>query len=75
MKWIGEVKNDLKLAGITQKDILNRDIFRSKVHKWQVDQEDKPKKKTRTTWTDERKKAHNQRMRELWIHRKTNKRL
>ena len=45
VKWTGEVKNVLKLAGITQEDILNRDIFRSKVHKWQVDQEDKPKKK------------------------------
>ena len=75
MKWIGEVKNDLKLAGITQEDILNRDMFRIKVHKWQVDQEDKPKKKTGTTLADERKKAHSQRMRELWIHRKTNKRL
>ena len=72
VKWIGEVKNDLKLAGITQKDILNRDIFGSKVHKCHVDQEDKSKKKTGTTWTDERKKAHSQRMRELWIHRKTN---
>ena len=45
MKWIGEVKNDLKLAGITQENILNSDIFRMKGHKWQVDQEDKPKKK------------------------------
>ena len=47
VKWIGEVKIDLKLAGITQEDILNMDIFRIKVHKWQVDQEDKPKKKIR----------------------------
>ena len=45
MKWIGEIKNHLKLAGISQEDILNRDIFRIKVHKWQVDQEDKRKKK------------------------------
>ena len=44
MKWI-EVKNDLKLERITQEDILNRDIFRSKVHKWQADQEDNRSKK------------------------------
>ena len=75
MKWIGEVNNDLKLAGNTQETILNKDIFRIKVHKWQVDQEDKRKEKTGTTWTNERKKAHSQRMREFWIHRKTKKRL
>ena len=40
----------------------------------QVDQEDKPKKRTET-WTDERKKAHSQKIRELWIYMKTKKRL
>jgi len=30
IKWIEEVKNDLRLAGITQEDFLDRDIFRKK---------------------------------------------
>ena len=29
MKWIGEVKYDLKLAGITQDYVLNRDLFQN----------------------------------------------
>ena len=48
MKWIGEVKNYLKLVGVTKEDILNRDIFGIKVHKSLVDQEDKPKKNKKT---------------------------
>jgi len=32
MKWIGEIKQVLKLAGITQEDIQNRQIFKSKIH-------------------------------------------
>lgn len=71
IKWIEEVKNDLILAGITQEDFLDRDIFRKKICEWQVDQEDKPKKKTGSTWTDERKAAHSQRMKEIWAQRKT----
>lgn len=70
MKWIGEIKTDLKLAGITPEDIQNRKIFRSKIHKWQVDQEEKPKKKTGTTWSEERKEAHSKRMKEIWAQRK-----
>ena len=70
MKWIGEIKTDLKMAGITPEDVQNRKIFRSKIHKWQVDREEKPKKKTGTTWSEERKEAHSKRMKEIWAQRK-----
>ena len=72
MKWVGEIKTDLKLAGITPEDVQNREIFRSKIHKWQVDQEEEPKKKTGTTWSEERKEAHRKRMKEIWAQRKAN---
>ena len=75
IKWMGEIKKDLKLAGITQEDIQDRKIFRSKIHSWKVDQDDAPKKKTGRPWTEERKEAHSKRMKEIWAQRKAKKRI
>lgn len=41
-------RRDLKLAKITRKGIENKGIFRSNIYKWQGDQEEYLKKKTRT---------------------------
>lgn len=62
MKWIGEMKTDLKLTKVTQENIQNREIFRSKMYKWQVHQEEIPKKWTETIWSEKRKEAHSKRM-------------
>ena len=41
VKWIGAVKNDLKLARNTQEDILDREIFRIKFQKGKLTKRNK----------------------------------
>ena len=69
MKWIAAIREDLKEAGISQKDILDRKVYRNQIYDWKVDQMEK-RKKTATPWTDERKKAHSERMKQVWAQRK-----
>lgn len=69
IKWIAAIREDLKDAGIVQTDILNRKTFRQKVFDWKVGQR---QKRTGTTWTEERKRAHSERMKEVWVQRKSN---
>lgn len=71
MKWIAAIKHDLTSASITQEDIQDRKTFRQKVHAWEVGQTEQ-RKKTGTTWSDERKKAHSERMKAVWALRKAN---
>lgn len=70
--WITEVKKDLKEARITERDITNRTQFRYKVDKWEVCQENK-KMKTGTKWSEDRKKAHSEKMKEIWKKKKAHK--
>ena len=71
MKWISAIKEDLDAAGIIQADIVDRKTFRQKVFDWKVGQREK-RKKTGTAWSDERKKAHSERMKQVWAQRKAN---
>lgn len=49
IKWTGEIKYDLKLAEITREDVQEREIFRSKIHKRRVEQEEGSKKNLGST--------------------------
>ena len=71
IKWIAAIKEDLKASGITQTDIFNRNTFRQKIFNWKVGQGE-PGKRTGTTWSDERKRIHSERMKQVWAQRKTN---
>lgn len=51
MKWIGEIRTDLKLAGISPHEVQNRKTFRKEIQKSRVDHEEKPKLKTGTIWS------------------------
>lgn len=72
IKWIAAIKEDLKLASITQTDILNREIFRQKIFDWNIGQKETVRRPG-TTWSDERKKAHSERMKQVWALRKASK--
>ena len=69
IKWIGAIKEDLKAAGIKQTDILDRKVFRKKVFDWKVGRRE-TFKRTGTAWSDERKRAHSERMKQVWAQRK-----
>ena len=71
IKWIAAIKDDLKAAGITQIDISDRNTFRQKIFNWKVGQGE-PGKMTGTTWSDERKRIHSERMKQVWAQRKIN---
>lgn len=71
IKWIAAVKEDLKLAGITQTDILDRKTFRRKVFDWKVGQREIVKRNG-VAWSDDRKRVHSQRMKQVWAQRKAN---
>ncbi|KAI5746185.1 hypothetical protein M8J77_000906 [Diaphorina citri] len=67
--WFAEVKKDLEEIGISEEDVINRNVFRQKMEKFSVFQ-DKPKKKSGATWTEERKLQHAERMKKYWKERK-----
>lgn len=64
--WIGQVKLDLQKAKIEPKDVREGTIFRNKVEKWIVLSEKEAPKKPGTKWTEERKRRHGERMKEVW---------
>lgn len=72
MSWIAEIRKDMKEANITEEDIIERNKFRKKVEKWVVSQE-VGRKKTGTLWSEERKKAHSEKMKKLWCTKKKKK--
>lgn len=65
MKWIGEIKNNLKLVRIAPRDIQNRLIFISKIQNLKNCPKEKPKK-TGIAWSSEKKEAHYKIMEEVW---------
>lgn len=48
----GLAKKNLNLVGITQESVQDREILGSKIHRWQVDQKERPMKKTGISWSD-----------------------
>ena len=66
---INETENDIEEHQITHEDIKERTPLRNKLHNFKGFQE-KPKRKTGATWTEERKEKHKERMREIWSERK-----
>lgn len=66
--WFQEVEEDLKQAGIDEESINSRDKFRSRITNTKF--EVKEKKKTGTTWTEQRKQEQSQRMKRFWEEKK-----
>lgn len=64
--WISQVKLDLQKAKIDLKDVKDRKTFRNKVEKWIVLSEKEALKRPGTKWTEERKRKHGERMKEVW---------
>ncbi|KAK9878443.1 hypothetical protein WA026_022084 [Henosepilachna vigintioctopunctata] len=68
--WITQVEIDLQKARIDQTDVQDRNTYRNKIHQWNVMPENEVLKKPGTRWTEERKKIHREKMREVWKNRK-----
>ncbi|KAK5649407.1 hypothetical protein RI129_000436 [Pyrocoelia pectoralis] len=68
--WIKEVRKEMKLDG---EEMERRKEFREKIRGFRgFHVQEKSKKKTRTKWTEEKKKQHSERMKEYWKRRKKN---
>uniref|UniRef100_A0A8D9AQU5 Reverse transcriptase domain-containing protein n=1 Tax=Cacopsylla melanoneura TaxID=428564 RepID=A0A8D9AQU5_9HEMI len=67
--WFKEVKTDLSEMGITERDILNRNLVRQKIDQFQGFEE-KKRTKGGAVWTEERREQHRERMKIYWIQRK-----
>ena len=67
--WISETKNDIEELQITQEDITERTPLRNNLHHFKGFQE-KRRRKTGATWTEERREKHKERMREIWRERR-----
>ena len=68
INWVKEIKKDLDELKINEHDFNNRNLFRNKINQQKFPI--KPKIKTGTRWTTERKLAHSQKMKEIWEKRK-----
>ncbi|KAK7791606.1 hypothetical protein R5R35_008137 [Gryllus longicercus] len=62
--WMKETKKDMRHADIT--DTSNKNTFRNKVNKWEVKPEQPKSKPYRPKWSEERKLAFSNRMKEYW---------
>lgn len=72
--WLIEIRKDFTSMNIKETDIGNRNTFRNKIDKWENVPEQTKQKQYRPKWSEERKKAFAQRMREYWSDKKnTNK--
>ena len=71
--WLEELRKDLKNANICTRDILQKDTFKNKVKKWEVKSEQPREKQYRPKWSEERKKAHSERMKAYWNNKKNPK--
>lgn len=69
--WLKEVQKDMRNANIT--DTSDRNSFRIKVNKWEVKPEQARPKPYRPKWSDERKLAFSNRMKEYWRNKKNTK--
>lgn len=70
MTWFRNTKEDLHALEIKPEDAFDRDLFRKKIVTNGINRDEQPKRKRGAPWTDERKQAHSQRMKELWAQRK-----
>lgn len=71
--WITEVKKDLERNNIQESEIAERNIFKNKILNLEGFQS-RRNKKSGTTWTEERKRLHGEKMREYWKKRKQQQR-
>ena len=69
--WLKEVQKDMRNANIS--DTSDRNSFRNKVNKWEVKLEQARPKPYRPKWSDERKLAFSNRMKEYWRNKKNSK--
>ena len=68
--WFRNTKEELQLIHITAEDAFNRDLFRKKILTNGLSRDEQPKRRDGAPWTEERKQAHSQRMREIWALKK-----
>ncbi|KAK7794649.1 hypothetical protein R5R35_004441 [Gryllus longicercus] len=69
--WMKETKKDMRHADIT--DTSDKNTFRNKVNKWEVKAEQPKSKPYRPKWSEERKLAFSNRMKEYWKIKKNSK--
>ena len=74
IQWIEEVNNDLERAGISRSETLDRNIFRRMIEQWKDQPEREIKKNVGTKWTEERKRAHGEKMKIFCQHKKSQNR-
>ena len=73
-KWpihgsVSETENDIQELQIKQEDVTERTPLRNNLDNFKGFQE-KPRRKTGATWTEERRKKHKERMKDIWRERK-----
>ena len=70
MPWFLNTKEDLQMLHIKPEDAFNKNLFRKKILTNGLTRDEKPKRRLGTTWTEERKLAHSQRMKDFWAQKK-----
>ena len=65
---INKTENDIELK-ITHEDIIERTALMNKLRNFKGFQQ-KPRRKSGATWTEERREKHKERMGEIWRERK-----
>ncbi|XP_075210626.1 uncharacterized protein LOC142317977 [Lycorma delicatula] len=68
--WMDKLLKDLKNANISPTDILERDMFRYKVKKWEVTSEQPKQNQYSPKWSEECKQAFSERMKTYWSNKK-----
>ena len=71
--WLNEIRKDLKNADIRSTDIVERNVFRRKVDKWDVMPEQLKQKRCKPKWSEERRQAFSERMKAYWHNKKNPK--
>ena len=64
--WVGAVRRDLEEMHTDQETVHKRDKFRAAVEKFRGFQEDQTNKRSGIKWSEERKRAHSEKMKEFW---------
>ncbi|KAK5641121.1 hypothetical protein RI129_009668 [Pyrocoelia pectoralis] len=67
--WIKEVRKGMAEMKIDGEEVERRKEFREKIRDFRGFHIQEEEKKTRTKWTQERRKQHNERMKEYWKRR------
>ena len=67
--WINKTENDIGELQITDEDLTERYSTQEQATYFKGLQE-KPRRKTGSVWTEERREKHKERMREIWRERK-----